>query len=110
MDVIWSYCKILESYLEGRQQQVKVGNATSGKRKMGVGSLQGAILSPLLFILYISDFNLWIDEKSAGYADVTSVFHFAKNLLCLIHTLENSADKVLQFMASNHLIANESKT
>ena len=100
----------IRSYLTNRQQQVRVGTAKSDTCHLTTGSPQGAILSPLLFILYISDFELWIDASSAGYADDTSVFTANRSIHSLIEALQLEALKVLEFMATNKLIANETKT
>ena len=43
------------SYLSDRSQRVKVGSTISKNQNINIGSPQGGLLSPLIFILYVSD-------------------------------------------------------
>ena len=61
-----------KSYLTDRSQCVMVGSHISSEIKLTVGSPQGAILSPTIFIVLISDIELWTDAAICGYADDTS--------------------------------------
>jgi hypothetical protein len=44
----------INSFLENRVQQVQVGRTLSLARHIGVGVPQGRVISPLMFLLYIS--------------------------------------------------------
>ena len=64
----------LTDFLSNRQQQVRVGSAISDCAGLHAGVPQGAVLSPLLFLLYINDVaesvksaevNLLADDTSA---------------------------------------------
>ena len=66
--------KWLHSFLMGRRQCVAVGGAVSDTVALEAGVPQGAILSPLLFTVYMNDV---VDATSAStnlFADDTSTF------------------------------------
>jgi hypothetical protein len=47
--------KLFESYLSDREQVSFVNGAMSAPKRIVCGVLQGSILGPLLFLLYIND-------------------------------------------------------
>ena len=60
----------IQSYLSERQQRTKANNAYSTYSDILYGVLQGSILGPLLFNVYISDMFYDIDLCDvASYAD-----------------------------------------
>ena len=60
----------IQSYLSERQQRTKANNAYSTYSDILYGVLQGSILGPLLFNIYISDMFYDIDLCDvASYAD-----------------------------------------
>jgi hypothetical protein len=59
-----------------------VGETLSPERNLSVGVPQGSVLSPLLFLLYISDIGEWIESATiTGYADDIP-YHFKKGMVC----------------------------
>ena len=65
----------------------------------------------IIFVIYGADMELWLKHSSGlTYADDTSTSVKGENLEEVILKLEEDADLVLRFMASNGLVANPSKT
>jgi retron-type reverse transcriptase len=101
----------IDSFMEKRVQHVQVGRTLSSARHIGVGVPQGSCLSPLLFLLYISDIENWIQSASVhGYADDTTLTMSSQDMTPLLEGLEAEAGRVLQYMAVNKLVANPKKT
>jgi len=46
---------LIKSYLEDRYQRVKFNNKLSNRDKINIGVLQGSVLGPLFFFIYIND-------------------------------------------------------
>ena len=98
------------SYLTDRSQCVMIGSHISSKLALTIGSPQGAILSPTIFIILISDIELWTDAAICGYADDTSCTNSDECLEKLREKCEKSVNSLLTYMASNKLSANDDKT
>ena len=98
------------SFLIGRSQCVKIGDKISSRKQLLSGVPQGGILSPLAFVIYVSDLCDWLKCSVAGtYADDTQSSCTNKELSIVKKNLESDALQVLLFMASNGLIANPKK-
>jgi hypothetical protein len=104
-------CKWFVSFLTGRSQRVKIGTSISNSMKLVSGVPQGGILSPIIFIIYGADMEEWITHSSIyTYADDTSSSCQDSVEQVVIEQLEEDAKSILEFMASNGLVANPSKT
>ncbi len=65
---------ILESFLSGRHQCVKMGDYVSNFKSISAGVPQGSILGPLLFLIYTSDLLVSTNYCSIqAYADDTQL-------------------------------------
>ena len=104
-------CKWFYSFLTGRTQRVKIGQIMSKQLKLVSGVPQGGILSPIIFIIYGADMEEWTKNSSIyTYADDTSTSCQNENEKNVIKMLEEDAEEILKFMASNELVANPAKT
>ena len=65
---------LLKNYLENREQRVVLNGQTSEWRKIMSGVLQGSVLGPLLFLIYINDLPDEINSLCKIFADDTSLF------------------------------------
>ena len=63
--------KLLSSYLCNRQQYVNINNVNSDTQSINYGVLQGSILGPLLFLLYINDLENSVNNTPRLFADDT---------------------------------------
>ena len=52
----------IAAYLSGRKQQVKVGDIETEWMDVAAGVIQGSVLGPILFIIFISDINDYMPE------------------------------------------------
>ena len=69
------------SYLGKRQQFVTLDNIVSNRQTIFSGVLQGLVLGPLLFLLYINDFSRCSDLLDFQFfADDSNLFHKHKIL------------------------------
>lgn len=104
--------KLIKSYLEGRKQIVEVAGKSSTVLELVTGSPQGSVLSPLLYVIFCGDLQLWISStlETITFADDTTIFHSGKEETEVISTLEENSLKVFEFFSSNKLVANKDKT
>ena len=99
------------SFLTGRTQRVRIGSALSKPLTLTSGVPQGGILSPIVFTLYTADMGLWLKHsKSTNFTDDTTTDYSGSTKEDIKNCLEGDALRVLSFMASNGLVANQSKT
>jgi len=78
--IIRSAYSIFKSYLEGRTQQVKVNDKLSDIGIIHRGVPQGTVLSPILYIMYVSALDgLSLNGKIYSYADDTAIIVSSSN-------------------------------
>lgn len=66
--------RVFESYLAGRQQQVRIRETMSDPHTINIGVPQGTVLGPILFNLYINSIkDIEIEGKIVSYADDTAI-------------------------------------
>ncbi len=103
--------KWFNSYLHGRLQYVDIHNHKSQKMDVKYGVLQGSILGPLLFILFINDFiNSSKLLHKVIFADDTNLFLSHNNSYELQDLLNAELQKVDAWFKSYKLSLNINKT
>jgi hypothetical protein len=102
--------KLVFDYLSCRKHRTKINNSFSSWAEILYGVPQGSILGPLLFIIYISDMFLIIENVDfSSYADDNSPFVVGKNFEEVKHMLENISEKLFDWFNSNQLKSNAEK-
>ena len=102
--------KWFQSYLRGRSQFVNIRGENSSIRTLFTGVLQGSILGPLLFLIYINDLPNSVDLFSLLFADDTTFQITGQNLKNVFEKANLELSKASEWFASNKLTLNVSKT
>ena len=88
-----------------------IGSTMSEAVELALGSPQGSILSPSIFLILISDMELYCPgAQICSYADDTSVTISVKNSEDLQTECEKEVNNILKYMAINKLSCNDDKT
>lgn len=101
------------SFLSDRSQIVKIENILSTKRDVLAGVPQGAILSPLLYTLYTSEFpKILKDCNMHLYADDTQIYYSfdITNRDTAIETINDDIDRLVKASQKFSLLVNPEKT
>ena len=102
--------RFIACYLNGRKQQVVIGNCQSSLCNATSGVPQGSILGPLLFALFINDLPNGLSDSTniAMYADDTKIWRQILSLAdCYI--LQNDIDYMQNWAMQNKMKFNTSK-
>ena len=101
----------LKSYLHNRLQYVSIEDNNSDLLNVICGVLQGSILGPKLFILYINDLcNISTLLKFILFADDTNIFCSGKDETQLSKTINTELRKLHIWFSVNRLSLNIAKT
>ena len=102
--------KLLESYLSGRSQFVKLDGIYSSTVQIKYGVPQGSILGPLLFLIYVNDLPSATNFFIKLFADDTFLCAQNKNMKVLEKEVNSELEKVFVWLASNKLTLNISNS
>ena len=99
------------SYLAGREQYCYVEGISSNKRLVQCGIPQGSCLGPLLFIIYMNDFEKCLKKSKPNmYADDTSISYASNEINELFNEIKGELDLVSSWMRQNKLSLNAEKS
>ena len=99
------------SFLSNRKQFCSVNGQQSGARLVTCGIPQGSCLGPLLFIIYLNDFEKCLEfSKASMYADDTHVTLTSSNIDVLLTNAHKELRNISEWMRVNKLSANPQKT
>ena len=106
-----SSLRLIHSYLNNRQQRVRIDNEFSKWSDIKDGVPQGSILGPLFFNIHICDlFYIMRNWPVANYADDTTPYTGGKNTQDVIASLENCALVLFKWFENNLMKTNSDKS
>ena len=101
----------IKSYLTDRKQCVSDNALKSTFQNVNAGVPQGSVLGPLLFLLFVNDLPLFINETYLElYADDTTVHYASKNKTTLRTKLQQGSNGFLCWCISNDMHVHLQKT
>ena len=90
---------LFKSYLCNRKQYVSLNGFDSSLQDVTCGVPQGSTLGPLLFLLYINDFRLCLDQTTSGhFADDTFILFNSKKLKTIETIVNYELKHVLKWL------------
>ena len=103
--------KWFKSYLSNRKQYVLINGYDSNLADVKFGVSQGSVLGPLLFLIYINDFNQALKFcKVHHFADDTNLLHFSKSVYRLNKYVNLDLKKLTYWLNANNISLNVKKT
>jgi hypothetical protein len=105
----------ITSYLSNRCQFVKIGASSSSPQPCSSGDLQGSVLGPLLFTLYVSPIASILSHSGVSqhqYANNTQLFIAISNSTATadLNTLESALSILSSWFSHNWLALNPDKS
>ena len=96
--------KWFESYLNNRVQQCLINGQLSSPKTITCGVLQGSIMGPLLFLLYINDMPDSLSYSvSSLYADDTEIYASSNNCDDLVDKVNFDLQNIHKWLIENKL-------
>ena len=100
-----------QSYLSNRKQYVYLNNTASDLCSLNCGIPQGSVLGPLLFLLYINDFNRCSNIFDFRlFADDSNLFYKQKNCSTLESDINGELNRINEWLCANRLSLNIEKS
>lgn len=96
-----------KSYLQGRKHYVEINNCSSNILDSSHGVPQGSVLGPLLYIIYVNDFNV---AQSIMFADDTSILISDIKADNAVQKANLTLQGVHEWYNNNKLILNNKKS
>lgn len=101
--------KIIQSFLSNRCFKVKVNDSQSDEKVIPAGVPQGAVLSPVLFNIFVSDILFLPGCTIAQYADDIAILSTAKRADVIVKKLRKSLQQLKKYFKQWRLLINPTK-
>ena len=102
--------RLIQNYLSNWKQRTKINTEYSSWEEILFGALQGSILGPLLFNVFLCDLVLIINNTElASYADDNTSYAVGSNIEELIVKQQNSSKILFQWLSDNEMKSNPDK-
>ena len=100
------------NFLEGRHARVRVGNGRSKWRRMKEGLPQGAVTSPMLFLLYANEWDdLQVEGvKYSGFADDLAIWATGRSVEEIKRKIQEALDKIATWARKAKIQLNPTKS
>ena len=85
---------LLRRFLSNRKQSAVLNGQSSGWRNISAGVLQGLILGPLFFLIYINDLSQNLRCSVKLFADDTSLFNIVKDTSAAASDMNHDLDLI----------------
>ena len=100
-----------KDYLSNRTQSTKILNHISSPQDTKYGVLQGSVLGPILFLIYINDLpQIFPRLKSVLFADDSTLYITGDDPISMIETANSDLEILKNWCYSNRLTINSNKT
>ena len=99
-----------KSYLQNRKQFVDINGNFSTEKDIMTVILQGSILGPILFLIYINDLFLVSSSLTLMFADDTFSLKADSDINKLIADINIDINRMALWFKANKLVMNKSKT
>ena len=111
--VVGEALEYLESYLQGREYCVQIGNCFSSQVALTTGVPQGSVLGPILFCIYTIGLSEVLRRNGVQFrlfADDTQLYFAITDLDDTMEKISDVLRCIKEWMDCKHLKLNESKT
>ena len=96
----------MKTYLNDRQQRVRINDNFSYWKKIIAGVPQGSVLGPLLFNIIINDLFLFVSSSFlSNYADDNTLYASGFNLEEVKNCLSTDFDAVTKWFYDNQMVS-----